>query len=168
MRFEQKSGGVRKGAGSAKMGDRMHPLPSSRRNNGIKRPSHSRVLLVIAYLGFISLGLPDTLIGVAWPSVRDTFRLQQDSVGWLFLGTSSSYFVASFCTGRLLATLGIGWLLALSSVLVAVSGFGYGLAPAWVLFAACSLLHGLGSGAIDAGLNHYVAHHFAPRHMTWL
>ncbi len=112
--------------------------------------------------------MPDTLIGVAWPSVRDTFRLQQDSVGWLFLGTSCSYFLASFFTGRLLATFGIGWLLALSSVFVALSGFGYGLAPAWILFAMCSLLHGLGSGAIDAGLNHYVAHHFAARHMTWL
>jgi fucose permease len=100
--------------------------------------------------------------------VRDTFHLQQDSIGWLFLGTSSSYFLASFFTGRLLSSMGIGLLLALSSVLVALSGFGYGLAPAWLLFAACSLLHGLGSGAIDTGLNHYVAHHFAARHMTWL
>jgi fucose permease len=146
----------------------MHPFFPRRRKTPINRSPQSPALLVIAYLGFISLGLPDTLIGVAWPSVRDTFHLQQDSVGLLFFGTGCSYFLSSFFTGRLLGTLGIGILLATSSLLVAGSGFGYALAPAWVWFAACSVLHGLGSGAIDAGLNHYVAHHFAARHMTWL
>lgn len=123
---------------------------------------------MIAYLGFISLGLPDTLIGVAWPSVRDTFQRQQGAVALLFFGTSCSYFLSSFFMGRLLGLMGIGVLLAVSSVLVALSGFGYAMAPAWGLFAACSLLHGLGSGAIDAGLNHHVSQHFPARHMTWL
>ena len=128
----------------------------------------ARLLLMIAYLGFISLGLPDTLIGVAWPSVRETFRLQQHAIAVLFVGTGCSYFLSSVFTGRLRNTLGIGVLLAASSALVACSTLGYALAPVWALFAACSLLHGLGSGAIDAGLNHYVAHHFSARHMTWL
>jgi fucose permease len=128
----------------------------------------ARPLLIIAYLGFISLGLPDTLIGVAWPAVRETFRLQQSAVAVLFCGAGCSYFLSSFCTGRLLNVLGIGVLLAASSALVACSTWGYALAPVWALFAASSLLHGLGSGAIDAGLNHYVAHHFSARHMTWL
>jgi len=125
-------------------------------------------LLAIAYLGFISLGLPDTLIGVAWPSVRDTFVLPQSAVALVFIGGGISYFLSSFFTGRLLSFFGIGALLAGSSALVALSGFGYSAAPAWALFAACSLMHGLGSGAIDAGLNHYVAHHFSARHMNWL
>ncbi len=127
-----------------------------------------QLLLVIAYLGFISLGLPDTLIGVAWPSVRDTFHLQQSAIAFIFFGTGLSYFLSSFFTGRLLNLLGVGVLLAGSSILVAISGFGYALAPVWVLFASCAILHGLGSGAIDAGLNHYVAHHFSARHMNWL
>jgi fucose permease len=132
-------------------------------------PVRARLLLLaIAYAGFISLGLPDTLIGVAWPFVRDTFALPQSAAALVFFGSGCSYFFSSFFTGRLLKIFGIGTLLAASSALVALSQFGYGMAGAWLLFASCSLLHGLGSGAIDAGLNHYVAHHFSARHMNWL
>ena len=127
-----------------------------------------RLLLVTAYLGFISLGLPDTLIGVAWPSVRDFFGQQQGDIAWIFFGAGASYFVSGLLTGKMLKSLGIGSLLAGSSLLVAASALGYSAAPVWALFAACALLHGLGSGAIDAGLNHYVANHFSPRHMNWL
>ena len=127
-----------------------------------------RLLLIIAYAGFISIGLPDTLIGVAWPSVRAEFGLRQSAVALIFVGTGCGYFLSSFFVGRLLASLGVGLLLAASSALVALGGVGYGLAPVWALFAVCSVLHGLGSGAIDAGLNHYVAHHFSVRHMNWL
>jgi fucose permease len=132
------------------------------------RASSRPLLLMIAYLGFISLGLPDTLIGVAWPSVRDSFGLQQAAIAMLFVGASCSYFFSSFFTGRALRMMSIGTLLALSSAFVAASGFGYAFLPVWSWFAACSLLHGLGSGAIDAGLNHYAAHHFSARHMNWL
>lgn len=124
--------------------------------------------LMIAYIGFMSLGLPDTLIGVAWPSVRETFRLPQSAVALIFFGAGGSYCLASFFAGRLLNSAGLGDLLAASSALVALSAFGYALAPVWMLFAACSLLHGLGSGAIDAGLNYYVAHSFSVRQMHWL
>jgi fucose permease len=126
------------------------------------------LLLLIAYLGFISLGLPDTLIGVAWPNVRDTFGLPQTAAAVIFFGTGLSYFCSSFFTGRLLSWMGVGMLLATSSALVAVSNFGYALAPVWGLFALCSIIHGVGSGAIDAGLNHYVARHFSARQMNWL
>lgn len=127
-----------------------------------------RLLLIIAYIGFISIGLPDTLVGVAWPSVRTAFDLRQSAVALIFLGAGCGYFVSSFSVGKLLNAVGVGLLLAASSALVALSAVGYGLAPLWALFAACSLLYGLGSGAIDAGLNHYVAHHFSVRHMNWL
>ncbi|WP_395735446.1 MFS transporter [Prosthecobacter sp.] len=127
-----------------------------------------RLLLVTAYLGFISLGLPDTLIGVAWPSVRAFFGRQQSEIAWIFFGAGASYFVSGLLTGKLLKSFGIGILLAGSSLLVTASALGYAVAPIWILFAACALLHGLGSGAIDAGLNHYVANHFSARHMNWL
>lgn len=108
------------------------------------------------------------MIGVAWPSVRDEFRLTQSAVGLAFVGTGLGYFASSFNAGRLTGALGVGLLLAISSGLVALANFGYAAAPFWATFIACSVLHGIGSGAIDAGLNHYVAHHFSARHMNWL
>lgn len=127
-----------------------------------------RIVLFICYLGFVSLGLPDALIGVAWPSIRSAFHLQQGDISWIFIGGGCSYFLSSFCAGRLLKKFNLGVLLAASSALVALSGFDYTFARAWPLFALGSLFHGLGSGAIDAGLNHFVANHFSARHMNWL
>jgi fucose permease len=128
----------------------------------------SRIVLLICYLGFVSLGLPDTVIGVAWPSVRETFGVRQSAVSWIFVGAGCSYFISSFLAGRLLTLFNVGFLLAASSALVSLSGFNFAAAPAWAWFAAGAWLHGLGSGAIDAGLNHYVASHFSARHMNWL
>lgn len=135
---------------------------------GLNRPSSPGLLLAICYLGFVSLGLPDTLLGVAWPSIREHFGLRQGAIVWIFFGAGCSYFLSSFFAGRLLRKINVGVLLAGSSALVALSGLDYAMAPAWALFAAGSLLHGLGSGAIDSGLNHYVACHFSARHMNWL
>jgi fucose permease len=142
-------------------------------NRGVQLPAtpttNSRpLLLVICYLGFVSLGLPDTLIGVAWPSIRTTFQLKQGEVAWIFFGGGCSYLLSSFFAGRLLKIFNIGILLAASSGLVAVAAFDFFAARIWALFALGSILHGLGSGAIDTGLNHYVAHHFSARHMNWL
>jgi len=128
----------------------------------------SRLLLAIAYLGFISLGLPDAVIGVAWPSVRERFALQNETLGVLFLISGTGYFLSSALTGRLLRLLSIGALLAGSSLFVAMSGLGYAAAPVWAFMLGCAILHGLGSGAIDAGLNNYAAHHFSARQMNWL
>lgn len=129
---------------------------------------NSGILLGIAYVGFISLGLPDTLIGVAWPSVRQSFGLKHGDLSLIFFGAGLSYFISSFFPGKLLRVVNVGVLLGASSGLVAASGFDYGFARSWAMFAAGSLLHGFGSGAIDSGLNHYVATHFAARHMNWL
>lgn len=130
--------------------------------------NRSPLVLAVCYLGFVSLGLPDTLIGVAWPSVRGTFGLNQSDLSWVFIGGGCAYFLSSFFAGRLLTVMNVGLLLAASSGLVALSGAEYALARTWAFFIAGALLQGLGSGAIDAGLNHYVATHFSPRHMNWL
>jgi fucose permease len=127
-----------------------------------------RLLLAIAYLGFVSLGLPDALIGVAWPSIRSTFELPQSAMGLVFVASGCGYFASSFFTGRLLKVISIGVMLAGSSFLVAFSGFGYALAPLWLFVLGSAIFHGLGSGAVDAGLNSFVAHHFSARQMNWL
>ena len=86
----------------------------------------------------------------------------------VFVASGLGYFVTSFFSGRLTHALGIGLLLAASTALVAAAMFGFAFSPLWALFVACAVVHGLGSGAIDAGLNGYAAHYLSARHMNWL
>ncbi|PTL80877.1 sugar MFS transporter [Vitiosangium sp. GDMCC 1.1324] len=125
-------------------------------------------LLVLAYLAFISLGLPDAVLGVAWPSIREVFGLPQAALGAILAVAASTYFVSGMLAGRLLGLAGIGLLLAASTGLVAIGVAGYASAPAFALFLCASCFLGFGSGAVDTGLNTYAAHHFGARHMTWL
>lgn len=125
-------------------------------------------LIAISFLAFISLGLPDTVLGVAWPSIRDSFGLSQAALGLVPVFGVSGYFFSGLMAGRLVRSMGVGLLLAGSSALVAVGLVGYAAAPRWVLFFPVAALIGLGSGAIDAGLNGYAARHFPVRYMNWL
>ena len=127
-----------------------------------------RILAGLAYAAFVSLGLPDGLTGVAWPSLRVTFGLPLDALGALIATTTLGYLAASFSSGRVLAHLGVGWLLVVSCLMTALSLIGFGLAPLWAGMLGLGLLAGLGAGAIDAGLNTYAAEHFTPRTVNWL
>src|SRR5436309_3386735 len=101
------------------------PAVPRRRNGGCVTPRHLPPrLLAVAYLGFVSLGLPDTVAGVAWPSVRDTFTLPQSGFGLVFLALGCCYCASGFFGGRLTLALGVGSLLTLSSSLVALAMFG--------------------------------------------
>lgn len=126
------------------------------------------LLTGLAYLGFVSIGLPDGLNGVAWPSIRAEFGLPIDALGALLVMTTSGYLVSSFSSGRLLAQMGVGALLALSCAATAASLLAYALAPAWWMMAAFGGLAGLGAGAIDAGLNTFAATHFSAQRVNWL
>ncbi len=128
----------------------------------------SGTLLALAYLAFISLGLPDAVLGVAWPSMRDTFGLSQPLLGVLLAVTAAAYFVSGMLAGKLIHGLGIGLLLAGSTALVAAGVLGYSVAPAFVLILVAAPVMGFGSGAIDAALNSYAARSFSPKHMSWL
>ncbi|HEY5871316.1 MAG TPA: MFS transporter [Candidatus Tectomicrobia bacterium] len=128
-----------------------------------------RLLLIgLSYLGFVSLGLPDGLHGIAWPSIRTSFHLPLDALGKLLVSFTCGYLLSSFNSGRLLARLGVGVLLALSCLATAASLLGYALAPGWWVMVGWGLLAGLGAGAIDAGLNLYAATHFSARMVNWL
>jgi fucose permease len=126
------------------------------------------LLLVIAYIGFVSLGLPDAVLGVAWPSLRESFLLPQSGLGLVLIAVGIGYFSASFSMGYLVERLGIGWLLTLSTLFMAVSLTGYALSQNWTFFLACGVIAGMGAGAIDGGLNAYAAEHFSGRQMNWL
>ena len=128
----------------------------------------STLLLVLAYAAFVSLGLPDTVLGVAWPSLRREFALSQGAMGAVLATGVCGYFLSGLLAGVLIRKVGVGGLLALSSAAVALALAGYALAPSWRTFYPIGFLMGLGSGAIDSGLNGYAARHFSVRHVNWL
>ena len=125
-------------------------------------------LILLIFIAFISLGLPDGLLGVAWPSIRAGFSLPLDSLGMLLVAATTGYLTSSFASGRLIAWLGVGKMLAISCALTGTALLGYTLVPAWWMMVALGVALGLGAGAIDAGLNTYVAAHFGEGLMQWL
>jgi fucose permease len=125
-------------------------------------------LILIAFVAFVSLGLPDGVLGVAWPSVRGTFGLPVSHLGSLLTAGTCGYLVSSFSSGAVVPRLGVGRLLLISSLLMVGASAGFATAPAWPVMVAMAVVGGIGSGAIDAGLNAYAAHHFSPRLVNWL
>ncbi|MGE5124350.1 MAG: MFS transporter [Acidobacteriaceae bacterium] len=125
-------------------------------------------LILLAYIAFIALGMPDGLLGVAWPSIRVSFSIPLDSLGILLIASVSGYMTSSFLSGVLIARLGVGKLLAISCALTGFALLGYTLVPAWWSMVFLGVFAGLGAGAIDAGLNTYVAAHFGEGLMQWL
>ncbi len=130
---------------------------------------HTHVLTtLLAYAGFVGLGASNSLVGVAWPSIRDTFGLPLDALGALLIANTLGYMLASALSGRLLARLGVARLLAgcfaLATLALALSA----AAPSWPALLGLSCVLGLGGGALDGSLNAYAAAHFSPRSMNWL
>jgi len=125
-------------------------------------------LVVMAYIAFIALGMPDGLLGVAWPSIRFDFSIPLDAVGMLLSSAVAGYMTSSFLSGPLVTRLGVGKVLSLSCAMTGAGLIGYTLVPEWWMMVLLGVLAGLGAGAIDAGLNTYVATHFGERLMQWL
>lgn len=134
-----------------------------------QRASQSKIgLIILAYMAFISLGMPDGLIGVAWPSIRRDFSVPLEYLGIQMFAGTSGYLLSSFFSGRVMSRLGVGRLLALSCLLTGMALLGYTLVPAWALFIPLAVIGGLGAGAIDAGINTYIASEHSEGLMQWL
>lgn len=125
-------------------------------------------LILLAYVAFVALGLPDGLLGVGWPSIRAGFSIPLDSIGMLLTTVVIGYMTSSFLSGYLLARFGVGRMLAASCFLTGLALIGYTLVPQWWMMVLLGVIAGLGAGAIDAGLNTYVATHFNEGLMQWL
>jgi fucose permease len=126
------------------------------------------LVVALAFVAFVSLGLPDALLGVAWPSMRRELGVSLDALGAFFVAAVTGYLAATLGAGRLVARLGVGLLLAGSCGLTALALAGVALAPAWAVVVAIGLVSGAGAGAIDAGLNAYAALAFSPRLLNWM
>ena len=124
--------------------------------------------VLLAYAAFIALGMPDGLLGIAWPSIRADFAIPLDSLGLLLFASVSGYTTSTFLSGVLVARIGVGRLLAISCALTGAALVGYTLVPAWWMMVLLGVMAGLGAGAIDAGLNTYAAAHFRPGLVQWL
>ncbi len=126
------------------------------------------LLLLIIYTAFISLGLPDALLGAGWPVMQPELKIPYGAAGIIQMSISGGTIISSMFSGFLLKRLGTGKLTTISVTLTAAALFGFAFAPSflWILAAAIPL--GLGAGAVDAGLNAYVANHYESRHMSWL
>ncbi len=125
-------------------------------------------ILALAYLAYVGLGLPDPLPGTVWPEVAPAYGLPNAALGMLLIGGSLGYILAGLLAGRVIGWGGIGLVVAASLAMSGTAALGQGLAPPWAVFVALAVLAGLGSGAVDAGLNAFAAARFAPRHLNWL
>lgn len=125
-------------------------------------------LVILAFVAFIALGLPDGLLGVGWPSIRTGFSIPLDAIGMLLIAGTTGYMTSSFLSGFLLSRVGVGRVLAVSCLLTGLALIGYTLVPQWWMMVLLGVFAGLGAGAIDAGLNTYVAAHFGEGLMQWL
>ncbi|WP_397570799.1 MFS transporter [Schlesneria sp. T3-172] len=143
-------------------------MPNASTHETIRTGTPSASLVLLAFLGFISLGLPDAAIGVAWPSIRDTYQLRQPALGLLLVVSGLGYLASSFTYGRFGRSWQIGWILCASTAMVGLAMLGFACSPWWSVVLLCSCLHGVGSGAIDSGLNGYAAQHLPARHVLWL
>jgi fucose permease len=125
-------------------------------------------LMLVTFFAFISIGFPDAVLGVAWPSMRETFGRPLSNVGFILFASGTGYFLSGIIAGKAIGALGVGRLLAVSTSFVAIGLFGYASTPTFWLVLAAAVLIGLGSGAVDTGLNFYAAEHFSVTVMNWL
>lgn len=126
------------------------------------------LLLAITYLAFISLGLPDSLLGSAWPVMQEALGAEVSFAGVITIVISACTIVSSLCSDRLTRRLGAGGVTALSVLMTAVALFGFSTCTAPWQLCLWAVPYGLGAGAVDAALNNYAALHFSARHMNWL
>ena len=127
-----------------------------------------QMLLAIIYLAFISLGLPDAMLGAAWPDMYVEFGVPLSYAGILSAIIAAGTIVSSLQSDRLTLKLGAGKVTAISVAMTAIALFGFSVSHSFGMLCLWAIPYGLGGGSIDAALNNYVALHYESRHMSWL
>lgn len=126
------------------------------------------LLLAVIYLAFIGLGLPDSLLGAAWPMIYPQSGVPVSSMGLISMIISAGTILSSLNSSRLTRALGAGKVTLLSTALTAIALLGFGMSRSLWQLCFWAVPYGLGAGSVDAALNNYVALHYASRHMSWL
>ncbi len=125
-------------------------------------------LLVVIYVAFIGLGVPDSLIGSAWPAVHAELNIPVEAVSVITFIISGCTVLSSMFSAGILNKLGTAKVTAFSTAMTAVALLGFSFAPSFWVMIPLAVILGLGAGAIDSGLNNYVALHFKASHMNFL
>lgn len=128
----------------------------------------THLLLLIIYLSFISLGLPDSLLGSAWPSMYGGFGVPISWAGAVSVVISMGTMISSLQSDWLTRRFGAGRVTAASVIMTAAALFGFSLSTSYWHLLLWAVPYGLGAGGVDAALNNFVALHYASRHMSWL
>lgn len=125
-------------------------------------------LLAIIYLSFISLGLPDALLGAAWPNMYPEFQVPVSFAGVVSMIISCGTIVSSLQSDRLTRKFGTGMVTAVSVAITAFALWGFSICHSFISLCLWAIPYGLGAGSVDASLNNYVALHYSSKHMSWL
>ena len=126
------------------------------------------LLLAVIYLSFISLGLPDALLGAAWPIMYQEFGVQVSYAGMISMIIAAGTIVSSLLSDRLTRYLGTGKVTAISVAMTAAALMGFSFSGSFWVLLLWAIPYGLGAGGVDASVNNYVALHYSSRHMSWL
>jgi len=126
------------------------------------------ILLIIIYMTFISLGLPDAVLGVSWPEMRLDFGLELDTIGYISIIITIGTVISSLLSGYFINKLGTGKVTLFSVLLTALALLGIYFIPSFYWLILFALPLGLGAGSIDTALNNYVALNYKAHHMNWL
>ena len=126
------------------------------------------ILLLMIYLAFVSLGLPDALLGSAWPIMYQEFAVPVSYSGTVFMIICGGTILSSLNSEKLNRRFGTGKITAISVLLTAIALLGFSISHSFIMLCLFAIPYGLGAGSVDAALNHYVALHYSSRHMSWL
>jgi len=126
------------------------------------------LLLPLIYLSFVSLGLPDGLLGAAWPAMYPVFGVEVSASGIIFMIISLGTVISSLLSDRTTTRFGTAKVTTFSVALTAAGLFGFSFSGSFPLLCLWAIPYGLGAGGVDASLNNYVALHYESRHMSWL
>ncbi|MDR2194512.1 MAG: MFS transporter [Treponema sp.] len=126
------------------------------------------LLLIIIYFSFIGLGLPDSLLGSAWPSMYGLLNVPLHYAGFVSMTIAGGTVVSSIFSGKIIRRFGTGIVTAVSVLMTAAALVGFSFSHKFLYICFCAVPLGLGAGSVDAALNNYVALHYKARHMSWL
>lgn len=126
------------------------------------------LLLIIIYIAYIGLGIPDSLIGAAWPAIYEEFLLPVSYASYITILISCGTVLSSFCSARVINRFGTAKVAAFSTTLTAIALFGFSLSQNMLCLCLCAIPLGIGAGSIDTALNNYVALHYKANHMSFL